>query len=55
MTQLRVKCKNCGFEFPADTQMNEVAFEAISIGNNDETCPECKRISVYNKSDYYFK
>ena len=55
MTQLLVKCKNCGFEFPAATQMNEVAFEAISIGNNDERCPKCKRTSVYNKSDYYFK
>ncbi len=55
MTQLIVKCKNCGFEFPAATQMNEVAFEVISIGNNDERCPKCKRTSVYNKSDYYFK
>ncbi|MDQ6667359.1 MAG: hypothetical protein M3Y53_03925, partial [Thermoproteota archaeon] len=48
--QFGVECKNCGFEFPAATQMNEVAFEAISIGNNDERCPKCKRTSVYNKS-----
>jgi hypothetical protein len=55
MTQLLVKCKNCGFEFPAATQMNEEAFEGISIGNNNESCPTCKRTFAYNKSDYYFK
>jgi predicted nucleic-acid-binding Zn-ribbon protein len=43
MTHLLVKCKNCGFEFSAATQMNEEAFEAISIGNNNESCPACKR------------
>jgi hypothetical protein len=31
MTQLLIKCKNCGFEFPAATQMNEEAFAAIII------------------------
>ena len=55
MTQLLVKCKNCGIEFPAATQMNEEAFEGISIGNNNESCPTCKRTFAYNKSDYYFK
>jgi hypothetical protein len=49
MTQLVVKCKNCGVEFLAATQMNEEAFEAISFENNNE------RISAYNKSDYYFR
>jgi hypothetical protein len=47
MTQLLVKCKNCGFEFSAATQMNEEAFEAISIGNNNESCPACKRTFEY--------
>ena len=55
MTQLVVKCKNCGFEFPAATQMNEEALMAINIENNNESCPKCKRISAYTKSDYYFK
>ena len=52
MTQLLVKCKNCGIEFPAATQMNE---EAISIGDNNESCPTCKNTFAYNKSDYHFK
>ena len=55
MTQLMIKCKNCGFEFPAATQMNEEALTAINIENNNESCPKCKRTSAYNKSDYYFK
>jgi hypothetical protein len=54
MTQLLVKCKNCGIEFPEATQMNE-AFEAVSIGNNNESCPTCKSTFAHNKSDYYFK
>ena len=53
--QVIVKCKNCGFEFPAATQMNEEALTAINIENNNESCPKCKRTSAYNKSDYYFK
>jgi hypothetical protein len=36
MTQLMIKCKNCGFEFLAATQMNEEAFIAINIENNNE-------------------
>jgi hypothetical protein len=55
MVQLLVKCKNCGFELTATTQMNEEAFEAISINNSNETCPECERTFAYNKSDYYFR
>ena len=55
MTQLLVKCKNCGVEFLAATQMNEEAFEAISIGNTNESCPNCKRTFAYIKTDYYFK
>jgi len=55
MPQLLVKCKNCGVELRAATQMNEEAFEAISIGNTNESCPNCKRTLEYNKSDYYFK
>jgi hypothetical protein len=55
MTQLLVKCKNCGVELPAATQMNEEAFEAISIGNTNESCPNCKRTFAYIKTDYYFK
>jgi hypothetical protein len=55
MAQLLVKCKNCGVEFPAATQMNEEALEVISIENNNESCPKCKRTFAYNKSDYYFK
>ncbi len=55
MTQLMIKCKNCGFEFLAATQMNEEAFIAINIENNNENCPKCKRTSTNNKSDYYFK
>ena len=55
MTQLIVKCKNCGFEFPVATQMNEEALMAINIENNNESCPKCERTSAYNKSDYYFK
>jgi hypothetical protein len=55
MTQLMVKCKNCGVELRAATQMNEEAFEAISIGNTNESCPNCKRTLEYNKSYYYFK
>jgi uncharacterized protein (UPF0212 family) len=43
MTQLMIKCKNCGFEFPAATQMNEEALMAINIENNNESCPKCKR------------
>ena len=31
MPQLLVKCKNCGVEFPAATQMNEEALEVITI------------------------
>ena len=54
MTQLLVKCKNCGVVLIAATQMNEEAFEAISIDNNNESCPKCKRTIAYNKSDYYF-
>jgi predicted RNA-binding Zn-ribbon protein involved in translation (DUF1610 family) len=50
-----VKCKNCGFELPAATQMNEEAFMAINIENNNESCHKCKRTLTYNKSDYYFK
>jgi uncharacterized protein (UPF0212 family) len=38
-----IKCKNCGFEFPAATQMNEEALMAINIENNNESCPKCKR------------
>jgi hypothetical protein len=55
MTQLLVKCKNCGVELCAATQMNEEAFEAISFENNNESCSRCKITSAYNKSDYYFK
>jgi ribosomal protein S27AE len=55
MTQLVVKCKNCGVEFLAATQMNEEAFAAIIIENNNESCPKCKRTFAYNKSDYDFK
>jgi hypothetical protein len=55
MTQLLVECKNCGVELRAATQMNEEAFEAISVGNTNESCPNCKRTFAYNKSDYYFK
>jgi hypothetical protein len=55
MTQLLIKCKNCGVELLAATQMNEEAFEAISIENNDESCPKGKRTFAYNKSDYCFK
>jgi hypothetical protein len=55
MTHLMIKCRNCGFEFPAPTQMNEEALMAINIENNNESCPKCKRTSAYNKSDYYFK
>jgi hypothetical protein len=55
MTQLLVKCKNCGVEFLAATQMNEETFEAISIGNTNESCPKCKRTFAYIKTDYYFK
>jgi hypothetical protein len=55
MTQLLVKCKNCGVELRAATQMNEEAFEAISFENNNESCPKCKITLAYNKSDYYFK
>jgi hypothetical protein len=55
MTQLMVKCKNCGVEFLAATQMNEEAFEAISFENNNESCSRCKITSAFNKSDYYFK
>jgi hypothetical protein len=43
-----------GFELPAATQMNEEAFEAISIEKNNESCPKWKRTSAYKKSDYYF-
>ncbi|MFY9794726.1 MAG: hypothetical protein WB988_09570 [Candidatus Nitrosopolaris sp.] len=55
MTQLIVNCKNCRFELPSATQMNEEAFEAINIEKNNESCPKCKRTFAYNKSDYYFK
>ena len=55
MPQLLVKCKNCGVELRAATQMNEEAFEAISFENNNESCSRCKRTFAYNKSDYYFK
>ena len=55
MAQLLMKCKNCGVEFLAATQMNEETFEAISIGNTNESCSKCKRISAYIKTDYYFK
>ena len=50
-----VKCKNCGFELPAATQMNEEAFIATNIENNNESCHKCKKTFAYNKSDYYFK
>ena len=50
-----LKCKNCGFELPAATQMNEEAFIAINIENNNESCHKCKKTFAYNKSDYYFK
>ncbi len=55
MTRLMVKCKNCGFELPAATQMNEEAFIATNIENNNESCHKCKKTFAYNKSDYYFK
>jgi hypothetical protein len=55
MTQLLVGCKNCGVELLATTQMNEEAFEALSIENNIESCTQCKRTFAYNKSDYFFK
>jgi len=55
MTRLMVKCKNCGFELPAATQMNEEAFIATNIENNNESCYKCKKTFAYNKSDYYFK
>jgi hypothetical protein len=50
-----IKCKNCGFELPAATQMNEEAFMAINIENNNESCHKCNRTFAYNKADYYFK
>jgi len=53
--ELVVKCKNCGVELRAATQMNEEAFEAISIENNNESCPKYKRTYAYNKSDYHFE
>jgi hypothetical protein len=55
MTRLMIKCKNCGFELPAATQMNEEAFMAINIENNNESCHKCNRTFAYNKSDYYFE
>jgi len=55
MTQLLVKCKNCGFELPAGTQMNEEAFMAINFEYNKESCNKCNGMFAYNKSDYYFK
>ena len=55
MTRLMVKCKNCGFELPAATQMNEEAFISTNIENNNESCYKCKKTFAYNKSDYYFK
>ena len=54
-TQLLVKCKNCGFELPAGTHMNEEVFLAINIEHNNECCNQCKRTIAYDKSDYYFK
>jgi hypothetical protein len=50
-----VVCRNCGFELPAASQMNEEASEAISIENNNESCPKCKRTYAYKKSDYHFE
>jgi hypothetical protein len=55
MMQLLLKCKNCGFELPAGTQMNEEAFIAINFEYTKESCNKCKGTFAYHKSDYYFK
>jgi uncharacterized Zn finger protein len=55
MPLLMVKCKNCGFEYPFATQMNVETLKAIRLDSSRENCPECKRVSAYNKADYFFK
>jgi hypothetical protein len=54
---LMVKCKNpsCGFEHPSTYQMDEIAYQVASLSNMSEKCPQCGRVSTYDKPDYFFR
>jgi hypothetical protein len=54
---LMVKCKNpsCGFEYPSANQMDEIAFQVASLSNMSEECPQCGRVSTYDKPDYFIR
>jgi hypothetical protein len=54
---LMVKCKNpsCGFEHPSTYQMDEIAYQVASLSNMSEECPQCGRVSTYDKPDYFFR
>jgi hypothetical protein len=54
---LMVRCKECGFEHPSEIQMDQKSFEDPNtiLENNSEGCWQCRKLSTYNKPDFYFK
>jgi len=55
MTQLMIRCRNCGSEFRSRIQLDELSFHSAIITNKSEPCPTCKQTFVHNKLDYFFK
>ncbi len=55
LSRLMVKCKSCGHEHSSAIQIDEFSFETATLEENGERCPKCGAISVYSKSDYFFK
>jgi hypothetical protein len=52
-----VKCKNpsCGFEHQSAIQMDEISFQTASLSNKNEDCPQCGKVSTYDKPDYFLR
>ena len=52
---LTLTCPRCGEGFPSAMQMDPRTFEEIRVANLLERCPECSRVSRFNKPDYLFR
>jgi len=55
MTQLMLRCRNCGSEFLSLIQMDEESFHSAILSNESEPCPNCTQTFAHNKLDYFFK
>jgi len=42
MTQLMLRCRNCGSEFRSRLEMDEESFHSAILSGKSEPCPSCK-------------